>query len=234
MATSPRAGRGANASRPSGHTDSDAPWSHHRYIVGYHGCDRETARKVVMGQDRLLPSANAYDWLGRGIYFWEYGPERALQWAQEMKARQQHLLAQGKIERLLIKHPAVLGAYIQLGRCFDLADVDATHQLAQAHPRWVAGVQRRGEEPPTNKRAHPGDHDLLLRDGDCALINWYMKGMDVDAGQGQPYYQTVRGVFVEGRPVYSGSGLYEKTHTQVAVRDQRAIIGYFIPTGGQP
>jgi hypothetical protein len=187
-----------------------------------------------MGKDRLLPSTNAYDWLGRGIYFWEYGPDRALAWAVQMKARQKELLAQGKIERLTLKNPAVLGAYIQLGRCFDLADVRATRQLAQGYAEWVAGLRDDGEVPPINKRAHPGDHDLLLRNGDCTLINWYMKGMDVDAGWGQPYYQTVRGVFVEGGPVYPGSGLHEKTHTQVAVRDERAIIGYFIPKGGQP
>jgi hypothetical protein len=215
MATSTRAKRGASTSRPSRHTGLDAPWSHHRYVVGYHGCDRETARRVVMGQDRLLPSTNAYDWLGRGIYFWEYGPDRALQWAVEMKARQQQLLAQGKIERLLIKTPAVLGAYIQLGRCFDLADVDATRQLAQCTRGLGGGPPRRWRGAARQQAGlYPGDHDLLLRNGDCALINWYLNLMDVDAGRGQPYYQTVRGVFVEGGPIYPGSGLYEKTHTQ--------------------
>jgi hypothetical protein len=187
-----------------------------------------------MGQERLLPSTNAYDWLGRGIYFWEYGPERALAWAIEMKARQKKLLAQGRIERLTLKTPAVLGAYIQLGRCFDLADVRATNQLAQTYPTWVATVQAERNPIPVNKPAHPSDHDLLLRNGDCALINWHLDGVQLASGGTEPYYQTVRGVFVEGRPIYPNSGIYEKTHTQVAVRDERAIIGYFIPTGGQP
>ena len=28
-------------------------------------------------------STNAYDWLGEGIYFWEYAPNRALDWAKK-------------------------------------------------------------------------------------------------------------------------------------------------------
>jgi hypothetical protein len=45
--------------------------------------------------------------LGSGIYFWEYGYDRAMQFALEQQAR-------GKIAT-----PAVVGAIIQLGRCFD-------------------------------------------------------------------------------------------------------------------
>ena len=47
------------------------------------GCDRRTAEKVLLGEAVLTPSQNNYDWLGSGVYFWEFGPERALQWAQE-------------------------------------------------------------------------------------------------------------------------------------------------------
>ena len=41
--------------------------------------------------------------------------------------------------------------------------------------------------------------------------------------------QTVRGVFQEGAPAFSGAGIKLKSHIQVAVRDPRAIIGYFRP-----
>src|SRR5579871_2259152 len=90
---------------------------HQRLVVGYHGCDRETARKVLMDGASLAPKANPYDWLGRGIYFWEHGLDRAEQFAQEKKAR-------GELEE-----PFVLGAYVHLGRCLDLTDVWATSLL---------------------------------------------------------------------------------------------------------
>jgi hypothetical protein len=87
-----------------------------RTIIGYHGCDRLTAERVLLGRGRLSPSQNDYDWLGGGIYFWEYGPERALDWARAVCKRHPNR----------IRQPAVLGAIIHSGVCFDLLDVRFT------------------------------------------------------------------------------------------------------------
>ena len=38
---------------------------------------------------------------------------------------------------------------------------------------------------------------------------------------------TVKGVFLEGRPIYEGSGFYERTHIQIAVRNHECIKGVF-------
>ena len=54
-----------------------------RSVIAYHGCDAAVAAKVVAGRLQLKPSANPYDWLGNGIYFWEHGPQRAYEWAIE-------------------------------------------------------------------------------------------------------------------------------------------------------
>ena len=57
-----------------------------RIIVGYHGCSEDFARKLLLGKQPIgdwKPSENRWDWLGKGIYFWEHSPERALRWAQE-------------------------------------------------------------------------------------------------------------------------------------------------------
>lgn len=40
-------------------------------LLGFHGTDEETAEKDLAGE-ALESSANEYDWLGYGIYFWEY------------------------------------------------------------------------------------------------------------------------------------------------------------------
>ena len=40
-------------------------------IIGFHGCDESVVRKVVNGEEDLIPSTNDYDWLGNGIYFYE-------------------------------------------------------------------------------------------------------------------------------------------------------------------
>jgi len=71
-------------------------------ILGYHGCDRDIALKIITGQEQQVPSKNDYDWLGNGLYFWEDSFSRAMRWAQNDRS--------GKI-----KTPAVLGAIIDLG-----------------------------------------------------------------------------------------------------------------------
>ena len=38
---------------------------------------------------------------------------------------------------------------------------------------------------------------------------------------------TIKGVFIEGTPLYAGSGFLEKTHLQIAVRDAHCIKGVF-------
>jgi hypothetical protein len=83
---------------------------------------------------------------------------------------------------------------------------------------------------PENRPARPGDHDLLLRNLDCSVINLCMRRMDRHyAGPEHVYYQTVRGVFVEGEPAYPGAKIHTKTHIQIAVRDTSCILGYFKP-----
>lgn len=188
-----------------------------RTIIGYHGCDQEVAQQVLLGQRHLRPSHNDFDWLGAGVYFWEHAPARALDFAREQKQR-------GKLET-----PYVLGAYIHLGRCFDLTDLAHTHQLEDAFALWSELFEHNQKSMPTNQSSGPHDHDLLLRDRDCALLNWYFDQLDEEAATRYDY-QTVRGVFQEGPAAFEGSAIRTKTHVQVAVRDPSCILGYFLPT----
>ncbi len=189
---------------------------YNRIIVGYHGCDRSVVESVFLQGKSLLPSQNDYDWLGEGIYFWEYGPQRALEFALQQKAR-----SHGK----KVQNPAVLGAYIQLGNCFDLTDTRCTGLLQKAFEEWSAFLLSAGLPLPKNK----GGKDRLLRLRDCALLNWYLKRSDLESSGGRPYYQSVRGIFTEGELLYEDAGFFTQTHTQVAIRDPDCILGYFLP-----
>lgn len=190
-------------------------FQYQRSIVGYHGCEKAVRDQVVAGEGKLHPSENDYDWLGKGIYFWEYGPERALEWAKELKRR-------GKI-----KQPSVIGAIIHLGHSFDLLDIRYTRTLKEAYPSFVSSLEANGKELPQNQPLSINDDDLLLRRGDCALINWIIPLLESKEGRS---YDTVRGLFREGSPVFPGSGIYEKNHIQIAVRDTSCIAGYFLPS----
>ena len=190
----------------------------HRVIVGFHGCDQATADRVLVTGEPMKPSSNQWDWLGEEIYFWEQNPERAWQFAEEQRAR-------GKVEK-----PSVIGAFIHLGRCFDLTRSAATEPLTDAYDGFRASAEALGNPLPTNRSGRGVGEDLLLRDLDCAVLNFHLRYMDRAQGAGASYYQTVRGVFVEGVPAFPGASIFTKTHTQVAVRDPSVIVGYFRPS----
>jgi hypothetical protein len=196
------------------------PYTYHRLVVGYHGCDRRIVEDVLLRGGALQPSRNRWDWLGEGVYFWEGGYQRALEFAQWKQSR-------GELDE-----PVVLGAYIHLGRCFDLTDTWATDQLGQYYARLAAELRRVGEPLPRNRRARADDHDLLLRNLDCAVLNFCLTQLAADAGEDRDYFQTVRGVFVEGEPAYPGARIHARSHVQIAVRDPACILGYFLPARG--
>lgn len=190
--------------------------SYQRTIFGFHGCDKAVADAVLTGKARLSASENAYDWLGRGIYFWEHGPMRALEWAMQ----------QAKRKNSSIKEPAVIGAVIQLGTCFDLLDVRFTHELAKMAEVIRARVEVSGQRLPKNQPVTRGDFDWLKRHLDCFVLNNAIPEIERSLGC---VFDTVRGVFQEGEPVFKGAGLRMKSHIQIAVRNPAAIVGYFKP-----
>lgn len=191
------------------------PFHYHRLIVGYHGCDRSVGQEILVGSNTLEVKENPYDWLGKGIYFWEHGPERALEWAK------------WKTHRGEIDDPFVLGAYIHLGTCFDLTDTYATSQLRSFHDSLKSTLDELGQEMPKNKKAGKDDFDLVLRHLDCMVLNFGL----AEFGKEGMSFDTVRGVFPEGGAAFPGAKILMKTHVQVAVRNPECIIGYFRPTG---
>lgn len=151
---------------------------------------------------------------GEGIYFWEHGYRRAAEFAEWKKNR-------GEIDE-----PMVLGAYIHLGRCFDLTDTWATSKLPDYFEMLRDSLEASAEALPENRAAGKNDFDLVLRDLDCAVLNLAMRMLTEEAaGDEAEYYQTVRGVFVEGDPVYQNARIHAKTHVQIAVRDPTCILG---------
>lgn len=193
------------------------PVHYDRTVLAYHGCDAATADRLLGGQP-LQPSENAYDWLGRGIYFWEYGADRALRFARWQKAR-------GKV-----RTPAVVGAVLQLGECFDLLDTRFTSALRAGYDLLEAQHREAGRPLPSNKGSTP---DRKLRHLDCAVLNTFLDYVEREEGIA---YDTVRGAFREGDPVYPGGSIYTETHIQLAVRNPRCVLGVFRPilSGGGP
>lgn len=183
------------------------------FVLGFHGCDSEIGEAILSGKAaHLAASTNEYDWLGNGIYFWESNPQRALEFATEgMKGR----VTKGKI-----KNPFVVGAVIDLGRCLNLVNSSSFTHLAGAYQLLVAKHAADQKPIPANGK------EFLTRALDCAVFETLHHFRKTS---GYPEYDTVRGVFWEGKPIYDGTALYDKNHIQICVRDESCIMGYFRP-----
>ncbi len=181
-----------------------------RTIIAYHGCDRSIAERLHAGES-FKKSRNDYDWLGEGSYFWEYGADRAKQFALTQ-------LARGKVQV-----PATIGALIQLGRCFDLMDTRFTEELPGAFEMMKQFRTDQGQPTPSNTGA---TDDRLLRRRDAAVLNLYLDQMDIVVKG----YDTVRCGFVEGGPAFEGSNIFHQSHVQIAVRNPACVVGVFRPT----
>jgi hypothetical protein len=181
-----------------------------RIVIGYHGCTAAFARDLLVGKKPISewrPSANDWDWLGNGIYFWEHAPERALRWARErFRTRRQS--------------PAFLGAYIQLGRCFDLLNEAITALLGETYDRLVPALRAAGRPLPQNR-----GREGKLRELDCLIVNTCIDGLRESGTE----YDTVRAGFLEGEPVYPTAAFSRESHIQVAVRNSACMLGVFRP-----
>lgn len=183
-------------------------------VLGFHGCDRDTAEAVLSGrQQHLNASSNEYDWLGGGIYFWEADPWRALEFAREAKAKRH--LTRGKI-----KTPYAIGAVIDLGVCCNLLEAAALQELRSAYDYLEQVYEILGDDMPENR-----GHERGLRFLDKAVIETLHKLRS--KRKGLPPYQSVRAAFLEGDGLYANSGFHSRNHIQIAVRDKSCVLGYF-------
>jgi hypothetical protein len=122
-------------------------------VLGYHGCEPAFAEALVRGEVKVEEwkhSENPYDWLGHGIYFWEFAPQRAKEWGKG----------------------GVVGAVIQLGRCLDLTDVGYTALLPKVYDLLRESHEASQKPMPENKGKK--------RDLDCLVINAVFETSDID------------------------------------------------------
>jgi hypothetical protein len=168
------------------------------FVLGFHGCDRSVGEKILSGKEKLRQSRNKYDWLGNGVYFWENDPARAMEYAHHIKRNP------GK-SKSVINDPFVLGAIIDLGNCLNLLQFDHLQILKQGYASLEAMIQSIHGDMPRNRAIEEGA-DLLLRPLDCAVIEIIHAS---NRESGKPEFDTVRGVFFEGDPLYPNAGFKE-------------------------
>lgn len=177
------------------------------FVLGYHGCDAVVAERLLAGE-AFRHSKNDYDWLGPGIYFWEANPKRGLTFAEEAAAR----------SGAAMSAPAVVGAVVEPRLSLDLTSAAGIAQVRTAYSWLMRFGALQGRSLPENG-PHPG-----IRKLDCAVIGAIH---DIRQENGFPPVDTIKGVFIEGEPVYPTAGFYDRTHSQICVRNLDCIKGVF-------
>ena len=178
-------------------------------VLGFHGCSKSVFESVVYQGEALKASENEYDWLGHGIYFWEQNYQRAFEWAINRYG----------------DDGAVVGAVIDLGYCLNLTDSFSAQILRNGYEILKIRCEAAEMDLPQNvpsKRTK----DILLRNLDCAVIQ---QVHDYNKDNGKTPFDSVRGIFTEGGPVYPGAEFQEKTHVQLCICNPNCIKGYFAP-----
>lgn len=184
-------------------------------VLGFHGCEKSELDKLTSNPTYFRMSNESYDWLGHGMYFWENNPERARLWAEQKK------------KAGTLKEPAVVGAVLELGRCFDLLDSTNIKLLKSSYRLFISESESLEKPIPKNVN-HPNDpgDDKVMRYLDCAVIEYthsFLKMKD------EPSFDSVRAAFIEGDPIYPGAGFNEKTHIQICIINPDCIKGFFKP-----
>jgi hypothetical protein len=180
---------------------------YHRTIVGYHGTRRSIALKAVLGESPLEWSYDAGAWLGYGIYFWEYAPQQAWDWAEQRKR-----------DKGWDEETAVVACMIRLGNCFDLLDPNNTNALRLFHRAYLKRIQEEGEAPEINVYSRKSLNRAVF---ETAYDVFAEKGQTVDS---------CRTVFLptSGEKLWRGSGINPRAHVQIVVRNPDCILGTWL------
>lgn len=185
------------------------------FVYGFHGLDETIAYEILNKKTDFRPSYNSYDWLGKGIYFWENNYERAQQYAIEDSRR----------ATTKIKKPFVLGAILDLGNCFDLLDQKYLDFLKFSHTEFEKSIKETNRPMPQNVPFGTYDFDFKKRELDCAVIRYAHTLAEKEGLK----FDSVRAAFWEGEPLYEGAGFRSANHIQLAILNPDCIKGIFLP-----
>lgn len=191
-----------------------------RIVRAFHGTTLSSARAILSGNSPFRPSANAHDWLGHGIYFFEESQTLALDWAIR---RVREAASAGNVEE-----PAVIGADLQLDDCLDLASADWGPALGLIHQKLAGTVQPQhgpvvttaaGSQLVLADKPMPGN-TFALNFTDCAVVDALVQ----DQRRLGRRITSKRSAFAYGSQLYQNSYLLSGTHVQIAVMDLSVVF----------
>jgi len=200
---------------------------YHRTVVGYHGTGLTAALRIVNRVEHFHWSERDYDWLGRGVYFWEYAPKQALAWAKlRQRKYQKKKNKTAEDERRATEPLAVVACMIRLGFCLDLTEPENVKYLGEIFESYKENLELAGEQPPKNYQH--------IRKLDRAVFEYAYKV--IEDSEPDLKVDSARGIYVpkDGtKRIWEGSWISRDTHIQLCVRNPASLFGAWLhhPTG---
>lgn len=179
---------------------------YHRTVVGFHGTTLETAKRIVSGETTFRVSRNDDDWLGHGIYFWEYAPQQAWAWARKRYALRTRI--------------AVVGAMIRLRNCFDLLEPDNVRTLLAVRTQMERDREEAGERPFRKNARAKKYYDCLVFEYAYALFQSQENPVDSISAVYAPSNSSSR--------LWKSSWISQDAHIQICVRNPSCILGAWL------
>lgn len=193
-------------------------------VIAYHGCDVTVRDDLVTGRlHRLTHSNNDYDWLGPGAYFFEGDAARALFFAHAS-----HNHPEKKYTARPIASPSVVGSMLKVTNWLDMTTQAGLGEFKENDQAMLAGLETDQSAMPQNRPASGDDVDILYRALDNAVFNWVHRTRAQMSPPRVPY-QAVRAAFHQGPEIAPRSGFHERTHIQIALRDDGCVFAWFLP-----
>jgi hypothetical protein len=172
------------------------------WVYGYHGTSRSRAERILA--EGFKPSANGYDWLGTGVYFWQDAPNHAFLWA-----RQNHPT-----------EPAVIQSRLRIDdSCLDLLDtldIDNPDFWMCMYNTFTAVRWDSGQAVPTQNPDVSGKRYL-----DCEFFDYVRAAVGQDSSSDS--VGAIRSAFIEGKRIFPNSAIYDRTHVQIAIINTNLI-----------
>jgi hypothetical protein len=191
---------------------------YHRTVIGYHGTTLSVALSLVTRIAEFQASDRDYDWLGRGIYFWEYAPMQALNFAQIRQNQLKKKKNKTEKETYRSTEPlAVVACMIRSGICLDLTEPDNVAYVREKFNDYKKAMEKVGEKLPVNTRKY--------RKLDCAVFEYAYKM--IEELMPNQSIETSRGIYVSTdgtKRIWEGSWVSQDTHIQLCVRNRKNIL----------
>jgi hypothetical protein len=195
---------------------------YHRTVVGYHGTGLSAALRLVNRIEGFVWSERDYDWLGRGIYFWEYAPRQALNFAKLRQRQYQKKRKKSAGDERRASEPlAVVACMIRLGFCFDLTEPENVDYLRKTFESYKEARNLAGEPLPENTRKY--------RRLDRAVFEYAYQV--IEDSEPNVKVDTARGIYVPTggvKRIWDGSWISRDTHIQLCVRNPASLLGTWL------